>query len=805
MANESTVSFAELLKEYRRVAGLTQETMAERAGVSSRGIQALELGENKPRRDTARRLSTALGLSEQDRARFLAAATPGPRGRAAREDGTHALPLPVPVPRPAAPRHNLPALLSSFVGRDQEQADIIELLAQDRLVTLVGPGGVGKTRLALAAAAQALDRQWDGVWLVELAFLAETIQGGASLVPKAVADTLGLREEFGRPLLDTLADHLKEQSCLLLLDNCEHLIDACAALVGTLLRAAPALRVLATSRERLGVRGEATYRLLPLALPPDLPRTAPLSPDQCRHYAAVRLFTERARARLHTFELTEGNLGAVVALCRGLDGLPLALELAAARIGTLTVEGMVGRLGDRFRLLAAGDRDLPPHQRTLRTTLQWSHDLLRPDERALFRRLAVFTGWTLEAAEAITAVAVPGDPALSVPGDVLDLLGELVNKSLVTAQMPPATAEHGVARYRLLETVSVFADECLAASGEGEAIRAAHAAWYTALAERAAPELRGALQASWLARLDADGENLRTALTWARDNGRIELGLRLATALWRYWYVRGRLIEGLGRLGSLLELARADATVSSALRAAALHGASSLAEAAGAYDRAAALAQCSLELCRAAGDRGGEGDALNNLGNVAREQGDLAAAERWFEDSLALGRAVGDPRGTARALNNLAAVRRLRGNLDDAESLALQSLVLRRAEDDRGGMAIALDNLAAIGLAHGDQTAARAHGNEALALWREVGDTWGVATGLATLSAVALGAGEIEAAERLAGESLVLWEALEDRRSAARVRNTLSVLATLRGNPNLAPVPHRENLRARPGLGDPHG
>ena len=993
MAGETNLPFGELLKEHRLAAGLTQEALAERAAVSTRGIQALERGVNQPLRDTARRLIEALDLDDRERARIQAAATPAPRRRltspvapVVQRDGpendqpaaptlpagmlifliadvrgytayTHRhgdeagaklatrfaalagqavegqggqvvevrgdevmavftsarkalraavdllalcdaarpeLPLragvgldvgePVPVPGgyrgeainvaarlcaraaagevlasdalvslarrveglvyeehgslelkglsrpvrawlvragfageaeaaeadprapaeehlvspPPAPRHNLPAALSSFVGRDQDQARVLALLENARLMTLTGAGGVGKTRLALRVAAAAMARYPDGAWLVELAALSDPV-----LVPGAVAQALGVREEPGRPLSATLEAHLRGKHLLLILDNCEHLLEACAALVGTLLQAAPALRLLVTSREGLGVRGETRFRVQPLPLPP-APRAGAhrLLPVECLRYEAVGLFVERARARLHTFALTEANTAVVAQLCRTVDGLPLALELAAARVAMLTVDQIVARLDDRFRLLAAGDRDLPPHQRTLRATLEWSHDLLLPDERVLFRRLAVFTGWSLEAAEVVCAIKTAGADMPLPPGDVLDLLGELAGKSLVVVETVTEAAERPKARYRLLETVRAFAEERLSASGEGQDLRAAHADWYTALAEEAASALRGALQTHWLTVLDTEGENLRAALAWARDTNQTALGLRLATALWRYWYVRGRLREGRDWLDAFLAGASDDAP---AARAAALQGAASLAEAAGAYEQAVVLSERSLALHRAAGDHAGEGAALNNLGNVARELGDLAGAARWFAESLALGREAGNQSGVAGALNNLGTALRLQGDLEQAESLARQSLTIRRTLADHGGMAIALDNLSAIAFARGDLDTARVHGEEALMLWRAVGDTWGIATGLAELTGIALRAGEFEAAERWAGESLSLWEALEDGRSAARVRNSLGRLARLTGDPGRAGVLHRESLSAAARFGDRWG
>jgi len=391
-------------------------------------------------------------------------------------------------------RTNLPAPASSFVGRAWEVGDVAELVTHARLVTLTGPGGCGKTRLALEVAATLVDACLDGVWLVELAALADP-----TLVPRAVAAAFGLAEQPEQPLLATLSAFLRARDLLLVMDNCEHLLGACAALVAALLPACPHLRVLATSRERLAVPGEHPYLVPSLATPDP---ADPPSPEQLATYEAVRLFLERAGTRRPGLTLTAANAGAVAQICARLDGLPPAIELAAARVGVLPVEGIAARLDDRFRLLTGGPRTALPRQQTLRAAIDWSHALLDPAEQALFARLAVFAGgWTLEAAEAVCAE----DDGADV--EALDLLGALVDKSLAHTRETPDTL-----RYGFLETVRAYARERLEASGESAQISRRHAAYYLALAERAETALWGPEQASWFRRLDVEQDNLRAAL-----------------------------------------------------------------------------------------------------------------------------------------------------------------------------------------------------------------------------------------------------------------------------------------------------
>jgi predicted ATPase/class 3 adenylate cyclase len=514
------------------------------------------------------------------------------------------------------PHHNLPIQLTRFVGRERELAAVQQLLLAERLVTLTGAGGVGKTRLALRLAAELLDGFADGVWLADLAPLADPM-----LVPQAVASALAVREQPERPLVQTLQDVLRPKHLLLLLDNCEHLVAACAALAEALLRACPELRILATSREALGIAGEATWRVPPLASPD--PERLP-SLESLVQYEAVRLLLDRAELAAPSFTITQQNAAAVAQVCQQLDGVPLALELAAARIKVLSVEQLAARLSDRFRLLTGGSRSALPRQQTLRALVDWSYDLLTEPEQVLFRRLAVFAGGcTLDAAEGVCA----GDGI--EPGEVLEHLARLVDKSLVIADPSPASE----LRYRLPETIRQYSAEKLGEAGEGATLRGRHRDWWLALAERTGP---GALDPQRLAWLEREYDNLRAALRWSIDSGQAEPGLRLAAGLCDFWYARGYFSEGCAWLAELLAL---PATTAATARARALEWAGRLA-----YLQGDEL------------DRQRIATSLVALGHGALRRGDALRAQLLFNESLGLARDAGDHLAMVLCLEGLAGV-----------------------------------------------------------------------------------------------------------------------------------------------------
>lgn len=576
--------------------------------------------------------------------------------------------------------NNLPQQLSSFVGRDRELAKIRSLLGSTRLLTLVGAGGLGKTRLALQVAAELLDEHPDGVWFVEFAPLSD-----ARLVPQAAASVLGVTEEAGRPVIEALIKLAVERRILLILDNCEHLIDACADLAKQLLRAGPHLKILASSREPLRLAGEITYPVPALATPD---ASQLITAERLAQFEAVRLFADRACAVQPAFRLTPQNAAAVADVCRRLDGIPLALELAAARTRSLSVESIAARLDDSFALLVRGDRTALPRQQTLRALIDWSHELLTDRERVLFRRLAVFAGgFTLEGAEALRAIG--GDDV----GDLPAVLSELVEKSLVTAE--PETG-----RYRLLETMRQYAQERLAESGDEIAARTAHLGYFLALVETARPALVGPTQGVWLARLDLERENILSAHAWCgRADGGAEAGLRLVSAVKRYWLNRG--LMDLGNRVTVEALARAGAQTRNFARCRGLFDVGQVSYFMGSYADAQGYLEESLAIAREIADRGMVAMILQPLGMACLGRGDAVNAHRYLDEALAMAEEQGDRRQVAGALNALAQFHRLEGRLDMAGTLYKRVLDLARSLEDRESIAIGLLNLAMASLGSG--------------------------------------------------------------------------------------------------------
>ena len=652
--------------------------------------------------------------------------------------------------------HNLPAQLSRFIGRETELAEARARLAEVRLLSLVGPGGAGKTRLALQVAAESAADYPDGVWLVEFAPLSDP-----ALVPQAVAGALGLREAGDRALRETLADALRAKSLLLIWDNCEHLIDACAHLAETLLRGCPGLRLLATSREALGIGGEAVLPLSSLSLPT---HDAPTGGD------AVRLFLDRAQAALPSFRPSADSAPAIAEICVRLDGLPLALELAAARVRTLTPAQIAARLDDRFRLLSGGARTALPRQQTLRALIDWSHALLSPAEQALLGRLSVFGGgWPLEAAEAVCA---GGDVE---EWEILDLLARLVAKSLVVAE-PPAD---GQVRYRLLDSLRSYAAARLAETDESDSLAARHAAWFLALAEEAEPHLSGPAQASWLNRLERDHDNLRAALRRFAQTDSVA-SLRLSGSLWKFWWMRGYFTEGRGFLERALA---AGAGADPALRARALSRAGILAEAQGDYAAAIARYEEGLHLHERLGDRLSVASLLTNLGNAASSQGEWSSARRYYEEGLAICRELGDQKRVAILLMNTGIVANHQKEYAEARALYEESLVILRRRQDFGPLSSVLLNLGDLAHIQKDYAQAYVYLSESLKVAEEIGEKNGIPAILITLGYNAWPQGQYEQAAKLFGAATALLGSiglsLSSHDTAAFAENVAVVRAEL--------------------------
>lgn len=638
--------------------------------------------------------------------------------------------------------NNLPRDMSTFIGRESEILEVKRLLGSTRLLMLTGSGGCGKTRLALRAAADVVERYPDGVWLVELGTV-----GTSDLVLQAVASALTVREAPGLGLLETVLEHVRTRRLLLVLDNCEHVVGACAEAAERLLRGSPHLRILATSREPLGVPGETVWRVPSLSVPArgvtDVGRLL-----ECE---AIRLFVERGAAVQPAFTLTARNGGAVAEVCRRLDGIPLAIELAAARLRALTVEQIFARLDQRFSLLTGGSRTALPRQQTLRGALDWSYDLLPARERVLFNRLAVFAGgWSLEAAERVCG----GDGIES--DDVLDVLTQLVFKSLVLLDGHEARV-----RYRLLETVRQYGLDRLLASGETRGVRSRHLAWCRDLVRRIEPELFGPRQKEWLDVLEAEHDNLRAALQFsASDEGDATAGLELAGGLWHFWQVRGYHGEGRRWLETMLCRGR---DAGPAARAGALVGAGMLAWRLGDYPGSARLCSESLALFRELGDATGAGRALYVLGMNAESRGDYERAKALLTESLDLARRAGDKRRMAVSLNSIGEVARCQDDYEAARGAYEQSLALRREVGDRRGVAIAVGNLGRLALREGDGERARRLLGEALDLARQLMDKVGATENIAAFGGVAAAEGQYERAARLLGAADALLIHLEAR------------------------------------------
>ena len=664
--------------------------------------------------------------------------------------------------------HNLPASVSSFIGREQELREIHQRLREHRLVTLTGSGGTGKTRLALEAAVGELNHFADGVWLVELAGISTQ-----DLVAQTIARVFALPEIPDLAPIKRLGAFLQSKHLLLVLDNCEHLIEGVARITALLLARCPRLALLATSREPLAIGGEAVLRVPPLGLPD---ATQPVTRASLLHYDAVHLFVERAHAVEPSFQLTASNAGAVVEICRRLDGIPLALELASARVNVLTVQEIAARLNDGFTLLASGQRiRLEPRHQTLRATIDWSYILLTPEEQTVLRRLAVFVaGFTLDTAEAVCS----GEGI--APQHILDLLSSLVGKSLVMAE----TTSRTQARYRLLETIREYALEKLAEAGEMAWLRDRHLDLFLARAEEAAPRLHDAYQQLWLNWLEGEHDNLRAALAWALEQGRIEAGLRIANALMRFWEIRGFVREGLAWYEQLF--AQADEGISLVVRVNALTYAAFLAGFLG--NRAATMAygREGVALAEAAGYTGDPSLilALGGLASGAEAMGDYQTAFALQERAIELFRASPGPSfylGMALSVHGGTAIEL--GYYEYARASLDESLTMAREAGDVFRIAHILSTYGALACCEQKYAEAQTRYESSVELLRDLGATPDLAAPLQGLGHACLHLGDVERASALFAESLTLHQAQQNVSGAAACLIGFAALAVIQGSP----------------------
>ncbi len=655
--------------------------------------------------------------------------------------------VPPPAPNessvPGTPYNNLPTLLTPLIGRARETDAIHGLLWRSdvRLVTLTGPGGVGKTRLAIEAARQIADEFRDGVCFVGLAALRDP-----NLVVATIARTLGV-EERGGSFAKPLQVALRDREMLLLLDNMEQVI-AAAPEVAALLEGAPQLTVLATIRESLRVRGERVVTTLPLTLPPRWQGAdrRPLAAATARRYEAVALFADRAAAACPDFALTDATVSPVTAICARLDGLPLAIELAAVRVRELPVDRLLAGLERRLDVLIGGYRDLPVRQQTMRDTIAWSYDLLAPEEQRLFPQLAVFAGgFTMEAAEAVT---VTEDRTSSVPA----LLASLTDKHLLQRE----ESDDG-ARFGMLETIREFGQERLEESGEADLARSRHAAFFLRLAESAEGELMGPDETRWLDRFETEHDNLRTALAWSTAHGGDGTSLRLSGVLWRFWWIRGYLGEG--RRWADTALARDVGTA--AERAKGLYAAGGMAQELGDIAAAAPILEDGFSAALTAEDWEVAALCLSSLGFIARDRGDYEEANRLFSDTVALYRRLGTPRGLAVSLGNLGVVATYQGHHGRAAELLAEALAMFRALGHRHAIGQMLSNFAVLQLQMGDYREARRLSTEALALQRAIGDRQAAGIALINLASAARGEANAVEARRYANDALALFRTVD--------------------------------------------
>ena len=805
------------LQQFHELERLLKEKLGAAPSVATRAL-ARQISESVPK------VGTTLAVSSKQLSAGRKQKAKGKRQKAEGGDTTKPRTQNLkPAPLPLTARQltgNLPLQFTRFFGREEEIAQLREMLRspETRLVTLTGPGGSGKTRLAIEAAGRLREAFEGGVWFVSLVDISD-----ARLMMETVRDALRLPRSPDVELLEQVVESLSRRPSLLVLDNMEHLLEngkwkmengerqgqtsssilhSPFSILQTLLARVPTLKVLVTSRQRLDLAGEREFAVHPLPTP-----NGPDTPERLTGCASVQLFVDRAQAVRPDFQVTKRNAAAVAELCDRLEGIPLALELAAARAQVLTPAQMVAQLRRRFDFLVSRQRNVPARHRSLRAAIDWSFHLLAPELRRFCARLSVFRGgWTVEVAEAVAGsefwvLGSGDDPQNQEPKtqnhafDVLDYLAQLRDCSLIRA-------EEGEAEmwFRMLETLREYAEEQLTPE-ERTALQRRHAGYFLALAERADTALTGPEQGAWLNRLEAEHDNFRAALERALE-GEAELGLRLAGALWRFWDMHGYLSEGRRWLeGALTRGGGASASV----RAKALTGAGVLTIKQGDFASARALFEESLAIRRELGDKRGVAHSLNNLATVAAQQGDYASARPLFEESLTIQRGLGDKGGVANVLNNLGNVAEGQGDYASARSLYEESLAVFRELGDRWWIAGLLQNLGNISFEQGDYAAARPPYEESLAIFRELGYKHGIAGVLDNLAGIAYSQSDYAAARSLSEEGLLIKREIGDKAGIASSLSNVGLVAYRQGDYAAARAFYEESLTIKREIGDKAG
>ena len=682
----------------------------------------------------------------------------------------------------------LPIPLTPLVGRDRERVEIQDLLRTPsvRLVTMTGPGGVGKTRLALEIAANVAEAFPNGVWLVRLEAIRDV-----DLVLATIAQTVGIADSSAEDLADRVAAWLGPVAHLFLIDNFEQVAEA-SPILARLLQLCPGLRLLVTSRTSLGVPGEHEYSLAPLPLPAS--RTA-IDPAQALEYPAVRLFVDRAREVAPSFQLNAETMADVLAICTRLDGLPLAIELAAARIKVLTPTALLERLGNRLQILRGGSRALPDRQKTMRDAIGWSYDLLGPDQAEVFRALGVFAGgFTLDAVEYVLGHG--SSRHVYDPIDLLDYLVELVDGSLVRR----TDQNSDQPRFGLFQTIQEFAVDALVSSGEANERQRAHAEWVIGLTETAEPELIGPHQVAWFDRLEVEHDNIRGALSFAIGAGDGDLAIRIPGRIWRFWWIRGHLTEGRRWLRQVMELYRGEPNLALAH---CLRGAGALAEDQGDLDEAIDFNTRARDLAASLGDGRLVGQCINSLGSIASDSGRYEDALAYYEEARTHFERAGDRRGIASCVANIAGVSFYRGDFVDAIAAYEVSRQLLFEIDDRRGAAMLLSNIGACQYEQGHFDEARDSQEQAVVEFNDLGDELGAASALANLGSNYQQLGDLERAEQVSLRALEIMERNGIRRMAGYVRATLSGIMRDKGELAASAEWAASGIRLLAEVGDP--